>query len=316
LLYVSKGQNIHRIIRDIENANYYWITLAFIAGILSHLVRAIRWNMLVNSLGYKTKTITTFYAVLIGYFANLAIPRIGELTRCGVISKQNKIPLNSVIGTVVAERIFDTLCLIVILFFVIIFQISFLGDFALKYMINPISSKFINNRNFALFAIIIAIALLLGIYFLYKSLLPKFKKLTFFYKLKRFFIGFIYGIKSIANVKSLKLFFVQSFLLWTMYTLVTYFCFQSIKSLSYLTIIDALTLTAIGSIGFIIPVPGGIGAYHAVVILSLVELYKIKRDVAISFAYLAHSSQTLLIIILGTVSLFLIFLTNKKNKTE
>ncbi|MDD5571388.1 MAG: lysylphosphatidylglycerol synthase transmembrane domain-containing protein [Bacteroidales bacterium] len=316
LFYVSKGQNIHRIINDIENANYYWITLAFIAGILGHLFRAIRWNMLINSLGYKTNTLTTFYAVVIGYFANLAFPRIGEITRCGVISKQNKIPLNSVIGTVVAERVFDTICLIVIMFFVIIFQLSFLGDFALKYMIHPISHKFINNRNFALLAILIAIAFFSGIFFLYKLLLPKFRKLTFFYKLKRLYIGFVQGIKSIGNVKSLKLFFLQTILLWTAYTIVSYFCFQSIQQLSHLTVIDALTLTAIGSIGFIIPVPGGIGSYHAVIILTMVELYKIKQGLATSFAYLSHSSQTLLIIVLGSVSLFLIFLTSKKNKTE
>ena len=300
------------MIRIFKNADFLWVVIAIIAGVLSHLSRAIRWNMLISSLGYTTKTSTTFYAVMIGYFANYAIPRIGEITRCGIISKQNKIPLNSVIGTVIIERAFDMIILIIIVLLTIFLQLDFLGDFVYKVFIAPISEKISNNRNYVF--VIISILVLLGIliYVFYKFFLPKLLHHTFFKKIKSLFDGFITGIKSIRKVKSFGWFIIHTLIIWTLYTLMVYLPFYSFEATSHLTFGDAITIMALGSIGFVAPIPGGIGSYHFIVITLLVKVFFIAEDISTTFAYLVHTSQTVMIILIGGLSYLILFLTNKK----
>ncbi len=100
---------------DIREANYSWLLISLVFAIVSHIFRALRWNLLINSLNYKTKLSTTFFAVMIGYMANTAVPRMGEFMRCGVLSKKEKIPFNALFGTVISERIFD----LIVTFFII-----------------------------------------------------------------------------------------------------------------------------------------------------------------------------------------------------
>ena len=130
LLWLAlRGKDINKSLTEIKNANYTWIVLAILTMLLSHVVRALRWNQLLDTLDVKTKTHTTFYAVMIGYFVNNAVPRLGEITRCGVLSRHHKVPLNSVIGTVIAERAFDMFTMFLILLITILSQLHFLGDF-------------------------------------------------------------------------------------------------------------------------------------------------------------------------------------------
>ncbi|NVO01151.1 MAG: flippase-like domain-containing protein [Bacteroidetes bacterium] len=314
LWLVFQKQDLNKIIIEFQNANYFWIFLSILVGILSHVSRAIRWNLLISSIGYKTKTTTTFYAVMIGYFANMAIPRIGEITRCGIVSKSNKIPLNAVIGTVIAERIFDMLCLLILIIATIAFQFAFLKDFLNKMLIEPLLSKFSFNTISIIILCIGIIILGLAFYFGYKLLIKILKKRRFFYKLKRLVVGFIIGIKSIKKIKRKELFIFHTVFIWAMYVLMLYLCFFAIKSTSNLTFVDAITITVIGSLGIVAPVPGGIGTYHFLVTITLVELFNIAKESAASLAIIVHESQAVMMIVLGVISLILIFFLNKKNK--
>ena len=141
LWYCFKNQNISKIINDLKHANYLWIAISLACSLTSHVIRAVRWNLLITPLGYKTQTSTSFYAVMIGYLANMAFPRAGEISRCGVISKQNKIPFSPVLGTVIVERVFDLLCLIFILFLIVLFQWKFLGNFVSNNIIHGLQAK-------------------------------------------------------------------------------------------------------------------------------------------------------------------------------
>lgn len=108
LLFLAfRGLEWNDLWEELKTANYWWFLATILVAIISHIFRALRWNLLIDQMGYKTRTSTTFYAVMMGYLANLVLPRLGEVTRCGFLGKKEKIPFNALFGTVVAERVFD-----------------------------------------------------------------------------------------------------------------------------------------------------------------------------------------------------------------
>jgi len=194
LWLVFRKQDPQDIIESIMNADYLWIMLGIIAGILSHIARAARWNILIRSLGYKPRLTTTFYAVMTGYLANTAVPRLGEVTRCGVLSKKQNIPFTEVLGTMIAERIFDMIVLITIIIMVIAFQWKLVGSFMSEKIITPVSSNFENN----IIPIIVFISLMVMLIVLMVILWKKYRKYlqryAIFRKISEFAKGTVEGI--------------------------------------------------------------------------------------------------------------------------
>ena len=315
LLYlVFRKINLSLVVNELRTINYSWLALAFVVGVLSHLARAIRWNLMIGSLGYKTNTARTFYAVMIGYLANLAIPRIGEVTRCGIINKTEKIPVNSLIGTVISERIFDMIVLLVLTFLVVIFQLKLVGGFMSKYIFHPLYLKFSSNLTslYVLGGLIILITLVL--IFTLGWILVHLKKFKFYNRIIALLSGFLEGINSIRKMPRKGAFLFWTLVIWTSYFLMTYLSFFSLEATSKLNLLDGLTVLSLGSFGIVAPVPGGIGAYHFIVKAVLFELYKLTPASAASFATLVHFSQTVLIIICGTFG-YLMFMIYMKRKT-
>ena len=283
---------------------------------MSHLARAARWNILINHLGNKTNLKTTFYAVMIGYFANMALPRLGEVSRCGVLAKKDNISFDSLFGTVVAERVFDLIVLLVMIFFVIVFQLKLVGNFVNDKIFSPLASSFSSNLTPLIIIVGIIILLLLFALFFIKRVLPNLTENSFFSKINEFISGFFTGLKTILTLKKRWLFLFYTFIIWFMYFCMTYFVFFTMDATSDLTVIDGITVLAIGSLGMVAPVPGGIGAYHFIVKAILVELYFIPSAIAASWATLIHTSQGVLILVVGALSYFLIFLQKKKKANE
>lgn len=310
-----RGEDINEIFTEIKYADYTWIALAIIAMFLSHIVRAMRWNQLLDTLHIKTKMHTTFYAVMIGYFVNNAVSRLGEITRCGVLASHHKVPVNSVIGTIIAERAFDILTMFIILLITILSQLFFLGDFIYEHFFYPITTKFSSSISALLIIGGGFIGICLLFFFIYRLFLPKLRKMKLFHKILDLVKGFWQGIKTIKDVKHKNLFIFYSVLMWGFYTLTIYLCFQSITATKHLTFIDALTVMALGSIGTLVPTPGGIGAYQYFVTLSLITLFFIEKSTASAFANLVYFTQWLMINIIGSISWVLLFLSDKK-KTE
>ncbi len=316
LWLVFRKLDIHLVVDQILGANYYWILLSFCCAIFSHLARAARWNILINHLGNKTKLSTTFYAVMIGYFTNMALPRLGEITRCGVLSKKDKISFDSLFGTVVAERVFDMIVLLTMIFLVIVLQIKLVGNFIGKHVFYPLASEFSTNITpIIIIGGIFVLIIFLTIFFM-KHFMPKISELSLYSKIREFITGFFTGIKTIYKLEKKWLFLFYTFVIWLMYFMMTYLVFFSMEATSHLTIIDGITILAIGSLGMVAPVPGGLGAYHFIVKAVLVELYFIPSAIAASWATLIHTSQGVLIFTVGALSYFLIFLQKKKNNNE
>lgn len=299
--------------QDIVDANYMWMIVALVFAIGSHIFRALRWNLLINSLDYSTKLSSTFYAVMTGYLANTAVPRMGEFVRCGMLSNKEKIPFNALFGTVISERVFDLITLMLIIFLVIVFQLQSLGAFIVSVFGPFFLDLFSNIQSIIMFAGILIITIILVV-LLIKALKEKIKNLPFYDRIRGFLDGLIDGVKTIMKLRQKWLFIVYTFFIWLFYALMVYFPVLMLPETSHLNFVDALTILAIGSLGIVAPVPGGIGAYHFITKAVLVEIFGIGGNAAGSFAAITHAGQTILNVVVGALSYFYIVFLTKKEK--
>ena len=206
---------------DIRSANYIWMGFAVIFAILSHIFRALRWNLLINSMGYKTRTSTTFAAVMIGYLANTAVPRMGEIMRCGVLSRKEKISFNALFGSVISERLFDLIVLMFLLLAVVAFQWDMLGGFVLQ-MTNPFVSSITRNSLTVSLFIASVIVVIIALYYLRKRFKDHLQELPFYDKFKELILGLLDGIKTIKRMRQKWLFLFYTVMIWVFYVLMTW----------------------------------------------------------------------------------------------
>ncbi len=297
LWLITRNQDVSKIWDEFKNARLFWIFLAVVSNIISHVVRAIRWNQLISPLGKTPKLTTTFYALMTGYLANLAVPRLGEISRCGTLSRYSGVPFNALAGTVVAERVFDLITLMGLVFLTIIFQFTFLKAFLNKYIFNPFLNTL--SGNVWVLAIIAIAGLILLAIFIYYIKRADFHGKGFSAKVKRQVVGFWNGLLSLIQIKNKILFITLTLLIWFLYFLMVYLCFFALPGTSGLNVADGFTVLAIGSLGILAPVPGGVGTYHFFVITSMTELLSVGLEPATSYAYITHAVQTLIVLILG-----------------
>jgi uncharacterized protein (TIRG00374 family) len=304
LWLVFRKIDVKDVAVEIKAADYRWLLFSIILGVISHIVRAARWNILIRSLGYKTDTASTFYAVMAGYLANMAFPRLGEVTRCGVLSKNKGLPFNSLFGTVISERIFDAFVLVIIIFAVILLQLNLLNSFVDKYIISYFSGM--ANQDNLLVAILFLVIVFVVPFVLFRIFFNRIKNLHIYIKVSDFLKGLLDGIKTIMHMKHKWSFLGLTLVIWTLYTLMTYTAFFALEATSGLTFIDAITVMALGSLGMVAPVPGGIGAYQFIVNAILTEIYLVPSEPAVSYAIILWAAQSFMIVILGAASYYIL----------
>lgn len=317
LLFLAfKNIKINEIWEELKHADYSWLIWSMVLALISHYFRALRWNQLINQMNYKTSTTTTFYAVMIGYLANLALPRMGEITRCVVLSKKDNIPFNSLFGSVIAERVFDLVVLMLIILVVLLAQITEIGGFLNRILIEPLMGSY--TGNFWAILIVILGFILLGIIgiIIFKKLKPWLKTTMLYGKVEAFLEGFIGGLKSIAKLEKRALFIFYTFMIWGLYLAMIILPFYSFEATSVLNIIDGMTVLAIGSLGIVAPTPGGIGSYHFIITELFIQLYNIPAQAAAAYATANHAAQTLIILLAGGVSYILLILNKRKPFNE
>lgn len=313
LWFISRGLDFQLIATEFRNVNYFWIALAVLASIFSHMVRAIRWNLLIESMGYDTNASQTFHAVMTGYLSNLAVPRLGEITRCVMLGKMTNKPFNTLMGTVVSERVFDMFTLAFLVLLTISFQFSFLKAYLDWLLFDPVLQKGEENWFVLIvFGILVLVVITWMVIFLRKRLLDPVKG-SFFHKLKRQLAGLKSGLLTILTMRRKALFLLYSFIIWVLYFFTVYLCFFAIEATSHLSVSAGITLLAVGSLGIVAPVPGGIGTYHFLTMTTLGELYGIAAEPAISYAYISHAIQTIVVLLTGTISWTIVSLILKKN---
>lgn len=292
------------IYRAFLEADYRWILFSLIFAILSHVSRAYRWQFTLKPLGYKPKLANSFFAVMIAYLVNLAIPRLGEFTRCGVMAKYEKIPYDNLLGTVIAERIADLIIMIAFSFLVLYFQFDIIGS----YLNDKIESF---NLPLSLSSLLmIAVALMIvGLGILY-ILFTRFKDNPLISKIGKFLLGITDGVKSIWKMEDKVAFIGHTIFIWAMYVLMFYVCFFSLPETSEVPFQGILTAFIMG--GFtVILTNGGIGAYPAIVGLVL-GLYGVEESTGYAFGTIVWAAQTILLLVLGAASFVLMPQYNKR----
>jgi uncharacterized membrane protein YbhN (UPF0104 family) len=311
LLYLAfRGSDLKQLVADLKEANYFYVSLSLAFGLIAYYSRGARWLIILEPMGYKAKLSNSVYSIIIGYFANLAIPRIGELTRCTIMNQAEDIPVDKLFGTVIMERIIDLILLLSLTLLTVLLKVDQFGGFFLD-LINANKDKYPAVMS----ALIVLIGLgLVGIVLLYlmKSRLSHFPLAI---KIRTFFLGIKEGLVSVRKIKNLRGFYFHTFLIWICYYFMTWVVFYSIEATSSLTMVDGLFILVVGGFGMAAPVQGGIGAYHFIVSLGLAVL-GIANGPALSYATIVHTSQTLLVLLAGSISFGLIYLNNRKNKTS
>lgn len=301
-----RGQNFSEISRGLKNIKYIYVFYALIFILISHILRSLRWNQLIQPLGYSPSLGKSFQALMIGYFANLALPRIGEITRCGILSRSSGAPVESLIGTVITERIWDLFTLILVTFLALIFQYDIISSFFFHTVLDPLISK---SPSLGVWIGILVFGILLFFLAVFLWKRNRHHPTVSMNKLLGLWGGILKGLRSFLEIKNKSLFLMYTLGIWAGYALSSWVLFYSVQATSGLGFSASLFILSVGAFGMVAPVQGGIGAYHWMVSHALL-LYTISLSSGLVYATVNHSLGVLLIILVGTINLFSFFINN------
>jgi uncharacterized protein (TIRG00374 family) len=302
----EKGWN--QIQNSVANARYWVILPVFVTLLVSHYLRAMRWKLLIQSLGYQASNFNLFSMVMIGYMSNLAVPRLGEILKCTLLSRYEKIPPEKLVGTIVAERAVDLVSLIIVVMITIILQADVVGGYAQE-LFQLITGNSADNSNYWRLALFFALLLLviIGVYYFYK----KNRNKNWVVKIKSILKGVYDGLMSIRNVKNKKTFILQSIAIWLLYLVSIQFGFYALKETEGLSIAVALSVLCFGSLGMLVPTQGGLGSYQYAVQQTLV-LYSIGSALGYAFGWILWIAQMGIVLISGLLCFILLPIYNRK----
>ena len=278
---------------QVKACRWEFILLSMAAGSFAFWLRAIRWRQLLLPLDPSVSRLTAFNGVNIGNISNFIFPRIGEFIRCGVITRRSKITYDKVLGTVVLERGWELLVMLLLLAVVVVGGINRFGGFFVEQIWTPLASRL----SFSLWWIVVLLALagLAGIWAIWRYRDTN----TLCSKVWGMFRGLGQGFSSCLRMDRKWLFFAYTAFIWVMYWLMAASIMWAAPFLDGLDLIDALFLSLVGGLGFAVPVPGGIGAFHFIISLALSAVYGIPMEMGIIYATLSHTSQAITQILFG-----------------
>ena len=301
LYFVFRKIDIEAFLDKAQCVDYSWVILSMCISLFGYILRAYRWRLQFESLGFQPTTYRMFLAVMSGYLANLLLPRLGEVTRCGVLYKSDKIPVSTSFGSVITERIVDVVALGLILLLTFAMQskqlLAFIGETANL------------DFNWKVVLGILVIVGAAGAFIFFKWIYPSQTKIGEFSR------GLISGLISLKDVDKVK-FILSTIGIWVIYFFMSYLVVFSVKETTHLGWEVGLSILSAGVIAFVLPVQSGFGTFHALVSAMLL-LYGIDETAGVFFATLLHGSQLLAVLIYGLVATVLsIFITRNEQQTE
>jgi glycosyltransferase 2 family protein len=299
--------------KALREINYFWIVLSIFFGFLANLSRAIRWKMLIKPLGYNPRLSNTFMSIFVMYFVNLIVPRAGEVARCTVISRTDKIPFTKLVGTVFVERMADFIMLVILSIIIFAMNVPIIGQFFTDHpeMMMKVRSL-ITGRN-----LIYLILIIISIVFILRYVRARLRKSHRKGKIIEIKEHFIMGLKSIVQMENKWYFIGHTAFIFFMWLMMLYVIFLSYPPTQHLTIRDGMVTFLMGGLAMLAPIQGGIGPWHFMVYETLF-LYGIPIDQGKIFALIAHTSSNLLPYILfgGIAMLILVARTGRLKKAE
>ena len=310
LRYAYQGLALDRLASELQEARLGWIALSVLINIASHLLRAYRWSLLLQATGFQAPVAKTFIALMVGHFINLFIPRLGELVRCSVLKRIEGIPVGNSLGTVVTERAVDLLSLLAVVGFA--FAIEFKQLSSILYQITTENIPQIVVKTLSFLAIVLLLVLLGSLLLLIgrRDMSSKDKN-AFLAKIQGFIRGLLKGLGSVGTMQAKKEFAWVTILMWALYYLIGYVGIFAIVATSKLGWMAGLAILVMGSISMLIPVQGGIGAYHLLISSTLLA-YGTSKEGGMLYATLMHAAQLLATFFIGGVSAILSTLLSRK----
>ncbi|MGB0884535.1 MAG: lysylphosphatidylglycerol synthase transmembrane domain-containing protein [Flavobacteriales bacterium] len=295
-------EQIANIKSAVLNADYFWLLLSIIMGIFSHVSRAIRWKYTLKAVDANYSFLNSLFSVFISYLVNLAIPRAGEISRVAVFSRYENNPFDKTLSTVVAERVVDFIILLIILGSVFLIQFETITEAITTAQAQQTAQD--GGTNYWTY-IILLLVVLAGIFVVRNK---KFKT-----KIKDFLVGLFDGLKSIWKMDGKTQFLGHTLIIWILYLAMFWVSIYCLPQTSHLGFGAILTAFAAGGIGMVIS-NGGFGTFPFLISLTLLN-YGVESDYGTAFGWIMWISQTLMIVVCGTLSYILINALNK-NKDE
>lgn len=280
-------------VTELGSCRWGFILISMAAGAFAFLLRGLRWHQLLQPIDSSISRVATFNGINIGNISNFVFPRIGEFVRCGVITRRSAVTYEKVLGTVVLERGWELLVMLLMLALVLVAGFDRFGDFFVGQIWTPLSLRI----DISLWWVIAALMLCGagGVWLILR--LRDSNRL--FSRMWTIFEGLLQGFSSCLKMERKWLFFAYTALIWGMYWFMAASTMWAAPFLDHLNLIDALFLSLVGGLGFAVPVPGGIGAFHFVISLALMGVYHVPMETGIVYATLSHTSQAVTQIVFG-----------------
>lgn len=305
------GQETKEFYNAFKHANYWLVIPIVIMALLSHLSRAIRWKYLMEPLDYKPSLKNVFSVVMIGYLANAAIPRLGEILKCTFLARYEKLKVEKLVGTIIIERTFDFICFIIFIGITILIQIDLVGNYVKEKLV-----KIGSSSGMPLWLkLVIVLAIIAAFLLMIKYLFKKYPHNKIVNTVKNFLKGIVEGFKTIKNLRQKKLFLLHTFFIWALYLLQVYIGFSAMEGTAHLSIKAACSVLTLATLAMI-ATPGGIGSFPWLV-MEILTIYSIATPLGKAFGWLIWGVSTGIIIIAGVACLLLIpYINRHKNESS
>lgn len=292
---------------DFAVVNYWWVLTVVVAFLISNLLRAHRWLLLIKTMGVKGSMVNAFFTIMVGYFANMGLPRVGEIVRAGLFARYENIGTEKVMGTIVVDRVLDLLSLLFAIVLALVLQGRVLFEFFSKNMPDTILT------NPIAYAVLVLLILFFIMLYRFRRVIKNWK---LYQKVRHLVDGFREGLRSLKRVERPGLIVLDTILIWLMYYLMMFLCFNSFPPTVHLGMMAGLMTFVFGGLGIVFPSPGGMGTFHMMVIMAL-AVYGVSGDDAFSFANIQYFSVQLFgCMLFGIIGLIILPIINKKNKVH
>lgn len=293
---------------ELKGMDMWWFAVSTFFGIMSHVLRGWRWKLALEPLGFRPSSRVSVYSIFVAYAANLVVPRVGEVSRCVILEQYEKVPFAQSLGTVVTERAIDTLMVLLLTVVAVLLQWPVFYRFVADAGLGLDGNSFFTSMSGWIVVLLSLLAIMVLAYLLLR-------KMALWAKLKAFFSNFMNGLLSLKKVKNAWLYVLETVGIWFCYFMQFYLCFFCFSFSSNLSLLAGLLLFVAGSIAVVVPTPNGMGPWHFAII-SIMVLYGVSENNASVFALIVHSSQTLLVALLGVYALIMLQIKQYFNKKD
>lgn len=291
---------------SIFNSNFMLVIPVIIMNLASHLVRSMRWKLLMKPLDFNPKLKNVFVVTMIGYLANSFVPRLGEILKCSILARYENLKTDKLIGTILIERMFDLICYFIFIFITVLIQINVIGQYVKEKVAAFGASSGVPLWTKLIFVVLIIVSIVI----LFRKIFSLYPQSKLLLKIKNFFWGIGNGIASVKNLQQRRLFLVYTLFIWAMYLLQIYLGFKAMEHTSELSLKAACAVLSLSTLAMIVT-PGGIGSFPIFVMQTL-TIYGIAPAYGEAFGWLIWGVSTGLIIVVGLISLVLLPYINKK----